>query len=139
MTKQEPVAHMDTVRGKEITPTTIWMCRQNIPELVVQDAINELGLNEQQAERLRMILLYRGVNKWLYARRLLIDFKHKVKDRLNQEIHNYNDPDTINLLHWVNAGLQNIAKLPRWVEWPKTVTHDWSKIEREIVVKGRRT
>lgn len=139
MTIQEPLAHTDTVKGKEITPTTIWMCRQNIPELVVQDAINEFDLNEQQAERLRMILLYRGVNKWLYARRLLIDFKHKVKERLNQEIHKDGDPETINLLHWVNAGLQNIAKLQRWVEWPKTVTHDWRKIEEGIVVKGRKT
>ncbi len=46
------------------------------------DAAKEFNLTKEQTERMRLILLYRGVNKWLYCRRLLIDFKHQVKDLL---------------------------------------------------------
>ncbi len=108
------------------------------PELIVIDAVAEFNLNEEQAEKLRKILMYRGVNKWLYARRLLIDFKHKVKEVLREESQKSNNKEKINLLQWINAGLQNIAKQPRWIEWPQTVTHDWDKIERDIIIKGKK-
>ena len=41
------------------------------------------------------------------------------------------------LLQKINQKMQNIAKTPRWVEFPKTVTHNWKTIEKGIVVKGK--
>lgn len=57
---------------------TIWQSKQNHPELVVQDCKMEFGLNAEQCERLRFILLNRGINKWLYARRLFIKLKDNI-------------------------------------------------------------
>lgn len=115
---------------------TIWSYRQNIPELVVQDCIKEFGLSEEQAEKLRMILLVRGVNKWLYARRKFLDLKHKTKAMLKEAMER-GDKKEIRTIEKIYVPMQNIARLPRWIEWPKTVTRNWKKIEEEIVIKGR--
>lgn len=131
------------VHGKEITPETIWMCRQNLPELVVQDCIKEFNFTEEQAEKLRFILMIRGVNKWLYARRKFINLKHQVKDVMQQARFQYFDlkqtdkKEIFKILEKINAEMQNIAKLPRWIEFPKTITHNWDKIEEGIIIKGR--
>ncbi len=133
------MSELDTIHGKNVNPETIWMYRQNIPELVVQDAVKEFNLTEEQTERMRLILLYRGVNKWLYCRRLFIDFKHQVKDMLKNESNkSIKNKEKINLLHYINAELQHIAKQPRWIEWPITITHDWDKIESQIIIKGKK-
>jgi len=34
--------------------------------------------------------------------------------------------------------MQEIAKLPRWIEWPKTTSRRWNKIEPLIEIKGKR-
>ncbi len=135
---------IDKIHGKDITPETIWMCRQNIPELIDQDAIQEFGLDEEQAERMRKILLVRGVNKWFFARRRFIDLKHQVKDMLQQARFQYEDMDmkdkkeVYKILQHINEKMQNIAKLPRWIEWGTTITHDWNKIESNIIIKGKK-
>ena len=118
-----------------VTPNTIWNEKQNIPELIVQDIIAEFDLPVDAGDKIRMILLRRGVNKWLWARRLFIQFKHEIKDQLKDAFAN-NRPER-KLLQSINARMQNIAKIPRWVEWPPR-THNWKKIEPEIVIRGRR-
>ena len=111
-------------------PNTIWMARQNNPELVVQDLKKALGLDEQQCQIVRYSLMIRGVNKWLLARRRFIKLKHEVKDMMRE------NPD-IKLLQHINEKMQNIAKMPRWVEFPPTTTQNWRKIEEEIFIQGR--
>lgn len=48
---------------------------QNHPELIVQDLEAHVP-----PEKIREILKYRGVNKWLRIRRLLIQLKHRWRD-----------------------------------------------------------
>jgi len=49
-------------------------CRQNHPELIVRDLEK---LYPSSSDNVRHILKYRGVNKWLRVRRLLISLKHR--------------------------------------------------------------
>jgi hypothetical protein len=70
--------------GSAITPSSIWNCQQNHPELVVQDATKAFELTPEQQEELRFILMKRGVNKWLLARHRMIKLKHRVKTALKQ-------------------------------------------------------
>ncbi|MFA5395442.1 MAG: hypothetical protein WC346_05410 [Methanogenium sp.] len=53
--------------------------RQNHPELIVKDLAGSAT-----SEVIRSVLKYRGVNKWLRVRRLLIQVKSNWRDRLNQ-------------------------------------------------------
>ena len=69
-------------REKPFNFKTIVSERQNNPELVVQDCKKEFGFTEAQCETVRHILLRRGINKWLYARRKFIKLKHEVKEML---------------------------------------------------------
>jgi len=118
----------------ELNERSIWAVRQNNPELVVQDCKRAFGLSEEQCDELRFILLKRGVNKWLLARRRLIALKHEVKGMLKEaEVKS----ERWKLLQFFNERLQNIARMPRWVEFPKTTTHNWRDIEKRIIVKGR--
>ena len=118
-----------------VNPTNIVSIRQNNPELVVRDCIKEFGLDEKQADRLRLILLARGINKWLLARRMFIRLKHEVKDRLKETL-----PGSIeyDIFAWLNQEMQEIAKMPRWVEFPKSITHNFKNIEDRIIIKGKR-
>ena len=118
----------------DVNPINIVSIRQNNPELIVQDCVNEFGLNGEQADRLRLILLARGVNKWLFARRKFIKLKHEVKELFRASIVG---SDEHKFLSWLNQRMQNIAKIPRWVEWPKTTTHNFKNVENKIVIKGR--
>ena len=52
--------------------------RQNHPALVVRDLESYCD-----AEVVKKVLLMRGINKWLYVRRLLIQLKHRWKDRID--------------------------------------------------------
>ena len=100
----------------ELTPRTIWNCRQNHPELIVRDISDLLGLNSEEEELIRQILLMRGVNKWFFARRLLIDLKHQIKAILKE---NSLDGNGRKLLLQIYERLQNIAKAPRWIVFPR--------------------
>lgn len=117
----------------KINEKTIWNSQQNHPELVVQDAKKAFNLTEKQCDELRFILMNRGINKWLYARLLLIDLKHEVKDYLKQL--NPKDPEHF-IIQYINTRMQNIAKLPRWVEWGKTRHKRMTENEKDIIVKG---
>jgi len=109
---------------------TIWCARQNNPELIVQDLKEEFGLNEQDCQKVRYSLLIRGVNKWLLARRQFIELKHDVKKIVSE------NPKDKNLLQ-IYMRMQNIAKAPRWVEWPPTTTRNWGKIYEAMFIEGR--
>lgn len=122
-------------RGKGMINEKNIVCeRQNNPELVIEDCRKEFGLSEKQCDKLRFILLKRGINKWLYARRKFIKLKHEVKELLKGETIK---SEKWKLLQYINMQMQNIAKTPRWIEFPKTTTHNWRNIEKEIVIKGK--
>lgn len=117
---------------------TIQSFRQNIPELIVSDCIKEFNLDDEQAERLRIILIARGVNKWFYVRREFIRLKHQIKDMLKSKDGVYGDIRVHRIIEGIYIRMQNMAKMPRFVEWPRTLTHKWSRIERDIKIKGKR-
>jgi len=112
---------------------TIWNNPQNHPELIVIDCKKELGLTNAQADKVRQILLERGVNKWLYCRYWFIDLKHEVKDMLRAE----KDKNFKNKLRYINAKMQNIAKSPRWIEWGHHVHKKMKNNIREVVIRGK--
>lgn len=128
----------DRIDLDKINPYNIQSCRQNIPELIVRDCIREFGLDEEQAERMRTILLVRGTNKWFFARREFIRLKHEVKEMLKSKEYPYNESNVHRTVEKIYVKMQNIAKLPRWIWWPNTITHKWKKIEDKIIIKGRR-
>lgn len=122
-----------------LTPQTINSFRQNSPELIIRDARRMLDLNEEQCEILRQIMLARGVNKWLKARRDLIKLNQRLKARIRNLHESYNswDPSqktALKLLNEFRESLRAICHQPRWVEWPRM--GDARKAEKRIVVKG---
>lgn len=116
---------------------TIQSFRQNIPELIVRDCIKEFNLDDEQAEKLRVILMARGVNKWMFIRREFLRLKHQVKEMLKNKEGMYGERRIHRMIERIYVKMQNMAKTPRWVEWPSTVTHKWSRIEKDIKIKGR--
>jgi len=121
-----------------LNENTIWGMRQNHPELVVQDCKTEFGLTEAQCERLRQILMERGVNKWLLARLKFIDLKHELKDIVKKlNVKNGHDKELRMTVLKTYERLQNICKMPRWVEWGKYPHKNMKNNEKEIIVKGR--
>ena len=116
---------------------TIQSFRQNIPEIIVQDCIKEFNFDDEQAEKLRIILMARGVNKWMFIRREFIRLKHQVKEMLKNKEGIYGDIRVHRMIERIYIKMQNMAKTSRWVEWPNTVTHKWSRIEKDIKIKGR--
>lgn len=117
---------------------TIQSFRQNIPELIIRDCVKEFNLDDEQAEKMRIILMARGVNKWFYARREFLRLKHKVKQMLKSKVGIYGDKRTHKMIEDIYVDMQNIAKTSRWVEWPISITHKWSRIEKDIKIKRRR-
>jgi hypothetical protein len=120
--------------NETVNERTIWNVRQNHPELVVRDCVAAFGLNEEQAVELRRILMFRGVNKWLLARRRFIRLKHNVKALLKEATPR---TERHRLLQRINEEMQRIAKMPRWVEWPQHIHRDMDRNEAECIVRGR--
>ncbi len=119
----------------EINEKTIWNSKQNHPELIVEDCKKEFGLNEKQCDKLRFILMNRGVNKWLYARLKFIELKHKVKEILYKS--DFKDSQLRKKFKKIYEEMQNIAKCPRWVEWGKHRHKNMRKNKEKIIIKGR--
>ena len=65
-----------------VTPTNIPAYPQNRVELIVND-IAKLGVEPIAVQR---VLMARGVNKWLEARRAIIGLKHSLKGRVTETI-----------------------------------------------------
>lgn len=117
---------------------TIWQLRQNQPELIIEDCKKFFKFNDKQCEKMREILMYRGVNKWLYARLLFINLKHSLKEKIKllcrKEI-NYFETRKIFLKAY--AEMQEIAKMSRWVEWPKKVHKNMKNVKNNIKLLGK--
>ena len=125
-----------------LSPDTINNFRQNCPELVIHDARRMLLLSDNQLELLRKILLARGVNKWLKARRDIITLKHETKTLIKKLSKEYNrdDPthrECMKLLVYMRTQLREICHQERWVEWPKTVCTP-SRAYKQLVIKGKK-
>mgnify|MGYP007072972006 CR=1 FL=1 len=115
-------------------PVNINQAPQNQPEMVVQDLKEAFDLNEVQAEYVRYVMLKRGINKWMYARRKFIDLKHIVKRRMKQaEI----DSNRFYIYQELNEKMQHIAKTPRWVEWPKKIHNSLENAQDRVIVKKK--
>lgn len=134
---KEEELEKDKIDLHSIDHHNIQSCRQNIPELIVRDCIREFDFDEEKAERLRNILLARGVNKWFFARREFIRLKHQVKDMLKSNEYPYDNIDVHRVVEKIYVSMQNITKLPRWIWWPITITHKWKRIENKIIIRGR--
>ena len=122
-----------------LTPETINNFRQNSPELVVRDAQVLLRLDQKQCEILRQILLARGVNKWLKARRDIIKLKNETRDEIKTFMKVYRkwNPEhkvKMKLLTTYLGKIRKICHQKRWVEWPKIA--DAAKAEKEIIIRG---
>jgi hypothetical protein len=113
----------------ELSPKTIWNFRQNHPELVIRDLRDYLGLNEEQLEFVRRVMLARGVNKWLKVRRDLIAYKKIIKHQIKQvekerAALDKGDPKRrlllaqSKILQDVRANLKSLCMTDRWQIWP---------------------
>jgi hypothetical protein len=49
----------------------------------------------------------------------------------------YNNRDVHRVVENIYVRMQNIAKLPRRIWWPITITHKWKRIEERIIIRGR--
>lgn len=115
-------------------PNTINQARQNQPEMVVRDLKNAFGLSRSGVQYVRWVLLMRGINKWMYARRKFIDLKHIVKRRM--KLNDYPSKEYY-IYQELNEKMQHIAKTPRWVEWPTRVHNDLKNAHSNVVTKRR--
>jgi len=122
-----------------LTPETINNFRQNSPELIIRDAQILLRLNQEECETLRKILLARGVNKWLKARRDIIKLKNDTRDEIKDLMKIYEKwnpvhKTKIKMLTNFLGKVRSICHQKRWVEWPPVA--DAAKAEKKIVTRG---
>lgn len=121
-----------------INEKTIWSSAQNNPELVVRDCIKEFNFNEEQCKKLRFILMNRGIGKWLLARVKFIKLKHRVKSVMKESIEKYGHKHPIvREIKFIQAEMQNIAKMPRYVIWGKIIHRRMRNNIKDIKIKGR--
>jgi len=121
-----------------IDSQTIWQSKQNHPELVVEDIKKLFNLSDKECEQIRFILMNRGINKWLYARRLFIKLKHSVKKIRKIAISDYGHKHPlVKEIKKIQEKMQNIAKLPRWIEWGDHVHKNMKQNEKDIIIKGK--
>lgn len=119
----------------EVTPVTINNMMQNNPELIVTDAARYLGLNREQQDVLRQILLARGVNKWLKVRRDLIAYKKVLKHKLKEvdaqrlearQAGQYHKAAGLlaglKVLIEVRSTLRKLCHTSRWILWPQSTS-----------------
>jgi len=115
-----------------LSPETINNFRQNSPELIIHDVRVLMGLSKEQQNQIRDILLARGVNKWLKARREIIALKHKVRQRIKTS----QSKDEKRAYEKILKELKEICHQPRQVEWPRE--KDPSRADDKFIVKGPR-
>ena len=114
----------------EVSPRTIWGFRQNHPELVIRDCKEYLGMNDEELEFMRTVLLARGINKWLKVRRDLIAYKKQIKHEIKKT---YNErltkekgskdylvlKERLKVLNSVRGTLKGLCMTERYQVWPK--------------------
>jgi len=129
--------YFDNAEYNYLNQRTIQSFRQNIPELIVQDCIKEFNLDDEQAEKLRIILMARGVNKVFYIRRQFIKLKRQILEMLKSQEYPYSNKKVCKAVEKIYIKMQNITRIHRWIEWPRTTTHKWKNIEKDIDIKGK--
>lgn len=122
-----------------ISKKTIYAEKQNYPELVVEDIINDLipCINADYIDDMRnhlyAILLKRGINKWLFVRKLVIRLKKKYQYKIRELQELQTDSNLTQKEYWKLKGelkayceirkeLQLLANTPRWIIW------NWKKV-----------
>lgn len=114
----------------EVSRRTIWNFRQNSPELVVRDLRDYLGLNEEQCQFVRTVLLARGINKWLKVRRDIIAYKKQIRNEIKdtEQARAKEQPTSLKrkellvrskTLQSVRCTLKQLCMTDRWQPWPK--------------------
>lgn len=105
----------------ELRPELQWQWAQNYPELVVEDIVhnwkmdslwNEFDTYDDIRDFAYGDLLYRGVNKWLMVRYLLVRYKKWVADERNEAWQRYERWNRLySMVDW--GGGANIAELDK--------------------------
>ena len=126
-----------------LSPETINNFRQNSPELVIRDAKEMLGLDDDQCNVLKNILLARGINKWLKARLDIIKLKNDIKDEIVelQKIYQKWNPahkQTMRILTRVRSDIRAICHQNRWVEWANIASAEKAR-KRGFIIRGKRS
>lgn len=126
------------VPWERVGPDEIWNFRQNHPELVVQDILKAFQLPDSAAEKIRNILMNRGVNKWLLARRMFIALKHTMKrfPAISGGYKKLGNREIALEYQRVYSEMQRICKMPRWVLWGSHAHRNMTQNDKEIVVLG---
>lgn len=168
----------DKITEELVDKKRIYSEKQNYPELVVEDIIELMrpfigfavkGERLEEAEedmrnQIYAILLKRGVNKWLFARKLIIRLKkkyqQKIKDLtqiLQEDKERYNSGDISQLYdalsnkeYWKLKGelkaymkireeLKLLCFTPRWIvwNWKKVGLIDMAGVQRSKAKKWR--
>jgi hypothetical protein len=117
------------------SPSNIWNFRQNNPELVVKDLGRIFGLDSEQREAVRKVLLARGVNKWLKVRRDLIAYKHQLKPQIKYIAEEraklkqeglYQKASALKevqkILEKIRGDLRALCHSDRYIEWPQSTS-----------------
>lgn len=169
----------DKITEELVDKKRIYSEKQNYPELVVEDIIELirpfiefLATNKQQEEaeedmrnKIYAILLKRGVNKWLFVRKMLVRLKkkyqQKIKDitqTLQEDKERYKSGDIPQLYdslsnkeYWKLKGelkaymkireeLKLLCFTPRWVVWcyKKVGLIDMTGVQRNKAKKWRK-
>jgi len=115
----------------------IWNYEQNVPDLIVDDIIEfwyKEGFDIYREEEIRnflySVLLKRGVNKWLFVRKLLIRYKKLLVEQIHEEEKKmkeakkrkdwkeyYYHKGRLSVLGEVRKDLKLLCCTPRWVIW----------------------
>ncbi len=122
----------DKVTEKYVDKKGIYNEKQNYPELVVEDILRLLKESKDPEDVLRdqlySILLKRGINKWLFVRKLLIRLKKKYQHKIREIDQKLKDAPMDNKKYWKLKGelkayteirkeLMLLCNTPRWVIW----------------------
>lgn len=113
----------------EFNEKTIWNTKQNHPELIVNDLVREFGITDK--EKVRKILLKRGVNKWMYVRYKIINLKHRMKEIVKA--------GKISFKQFLKfyAALRELCNTQRWVEWSPYIHKKMKQNVQECTLKGK--
>ena len=133
----------DKITEKYLKKKTIYSEKQNYPELVVEEIMEEFNLNKygpSYRNRLYSILLKTGVNKWFFVRKLLIRLKIVYREKINdihaelmqmkkQKVWKKSDTKKYHTLKGelrayteIRKELMLLCNTPRWVVW------NWKKV-----------
>ena len=121
----------------KIDKHAIWHYKQNYPEAIVEDILTFIRNNDvnklsdaEIRDKLYEILLKRGVNKWLFVRKLLIRYKKLIAKMITELSEEYKKAKKekrfidalllkteLNILNRIRGDLKTLCMTPRYVIW----------------------